>query len=602
MNPGACVGLLWRCLQVFCSALLLAACSQTPVKPAATHLKAESVQAEGQIPQPVQIAPLLPKPKPAARLETYSVVVNNVRVHDLLFALARDAKLNIDIHNDITGTVTLNAIDQTLPQLLARIARQVDMRYEIDGQNLSVMRDSPFLRAYKIDYLSAARNVKMSSLASTQFASSNSASGQATTTGTNTGAIAQVDVSSENKLWESIVVNVKDILRETDKVLPGGPAIVMPAVASSPVASAQPAGAAPAAQPAASQAQQSTQFVEAASVIANRESGILYVRASSRQHEKVQEFLDQVLIGAKRQVLIEATVAEVQLNNQYQRGIDWQRLRSGATTVGRPGFGTGSSGIEFGQNSIGTPAAVSTTAFVLGGAISSLNFNFALSLLESFGDVKVLSSPKLSVLNNQTALLRVTRDIIYFQITPSNLTISGSGGGTLIAPPSFTTTPLVAAEGFMMSVLPQINEADTVVLNVRPTIRRRIGNATDPNPALTTPNLIPIFETREFDSVLRLQSGQVAVLGGLMQDQRSRTEDTIPGVNAIPGLGELLEQRNESNIKTELVIFLRATVIREPSVDGDYRSLRGSMPGDDFFLKPNPARVAPPIGPGEASR
>jgi general secretion pathway protein D len=540
---------------------------------------------------------VLPKPKPAARLETYSVVVNTVRVQDLLFALARDARLNVDIHNDITGSVTLNAIDQTLPQLLARIARQVDMRYEIEGQNLSVMRDSPYLRAYKIDYLSAARNVKMSSLASTQFASSNSASGAATTTGASTGATAQVDVTSENKLWESIVINVKEILRETDKVMPAtGAAPAAPAAAAAPAAQSA-GGAAPAQQPAAPQP--SVSFIEAASVIANRESGILYVRASSRQHDKVQEFLDQVLVGARRQVLIEATVAEVQLNNQYQRGIDWQRLRSGAVTIGRPGFGTGQSGIEFGQNSTGTPAAVATTAFVLGGAITSLNFNFALSLLESFGDVRVLSSPKLSVLNNQTALLRVTRDIIYFQITPSNITVSG-GSGTIVAPPSFTTTPLVAAEGFMMSVLPQINEADTIVLNVRPTIRRRVGNATDPNPALLVPNLIPIFETREFDSVLRLQSGQVAVLGGLMQDQRSRTEDTVPGINQIPFLGELLEQKSETNTKTELVIFLRATVIRDPSIDGDFRSLRGDMPTSDFFLKPNPARVAPMVGPGES--
>jgi len=577
------------------NALLLAACGQAPVKPAATHLRAEPPRTDGQIPAPVQIAPVLPKPKPAARLETYSVVVNNVRVHDLLFALARDARLNVDIHNDITGTVTLNAIDQTLPQLLARISRQVDMRYEIEGQNLSVMRDTPYLRAYKIDYLSAARNVKMSSLASTQFASSNSASGAATTTGTSTGATAQVDVASGNKLWESIVINVKEILRETDKIMPATGAAAAPAAAATPPVAGAPA------QPAAPAPQPSVSFIEAAAVIANRESGILFVRASLRQHDKVQEFLDQVLVGAKRQVLIEATVAEVQLNNQYQRGIDWQRLRSGAITIGRPGFGTGQSGMEFGQNSTGTPAAVSTTAFVLGGAITSLNFNFALTLLESFGDVKVLSSPKLSVLNNQTALLRVTRDIIYFQITPSNITVSG-GSGTIVAPPSFTTTPLVAAEGFMMSVLPQINEADTIVLNVRPTIRRRVGNATDPNPALTVPNLIPIFETREFDSVLRLQSGQVAVLGGLMQDQRSRTEDTIPGLNQIPGLGELLEQKSESNTKTELVIFLRATVIRDPSVDGDFRSMRGELPGDDFFLKPNPARVAPMVGPGEPQR
>jgi MSHA biogenesis protein MshL len=578
------------------NALFLAGCGQAPVKPAATHIHAEPPRAEGQIPPPVQLAPVLPRPKPAARLETYSVVVNNVRVQDLLFALARDARLNVDIHNDITGSVTLNAIDQTLPQLLARIARQVDMRYEIEGQNLSVMRDTPFLRSYKIDYLSAARNVKMSSLASTQFASSNSASGAATTSGASTGGIAQVDVASENKLWESIVINVKEILRETDKILPAGATAPAPAAQTT-----APVPGAPAAQPVAAP-QPSVSYIEAAAVIANRESGILYVRATLRQHDKVGEFLDQVLVGAKRQVLIEATVAEVQLNNQYQRGIDWQRLRSGATTIGRAGFGTGQSGVEFGQNSTGTPAAVSTTAFVLGGAITSLNFNFALSLLESFGDVRVLSSPKLSVLNNQTALLRVTRDIIYFQVTPSQVTVTGGGGGTIVAPPSFTTTPLVAAEGFMMSVLPQINDTDSVVLNVRPTIRRRVGDAADPNPALTVPNLIPIFETREFDSILRLQSGQVAVLGGLMQDARQRTEDTIPGINQIPGLGELLEQKKEATTKTELVIFLRATVIRDASVDGDFRAFRGELPGDDFFLKPNPARVAPMVGPGESQR
>ena len=252
---------------------LLAGCGQTPAKPAATHIRAEQPAADAQIPPPVQVAPVLPKPKPSARLETYSVVVNNVRVQDLLFALARDARLNVDIHNDITGTVTLNAIDQTLPQLLARIARQVDMRYEIEGQNLSVMRDTPYLRSYKIDYLSAARNVKMSSLASTQFASSNSPTGQATTSGASTDAIAQVDVSSENRLWDSIVLNVREMLRDTDRILPAGttlPAATATAAPAAAAASPPLAGVPPTAQQmAAVQGQTNATFLEAASVIAN---------------------------------------------------------------------------------------------------------------------------------------------------------------------------------------------------------------------------------------------------------------------------------------------------------------------------------------------
>lgn len=563
--------------------MLLAGCGQKPIKPAANHIRADEARVEGAIPPPVQITPVLPQPRPAVRPETYSVVVNNVRVQELLFALARDARLNVDIHSDITGTVTLNAIDQTLPQLLTRISRQVDLRYEVDGQNLVVMRDTPFLRSYKVDYLSAARNVKMQSTSSTQFgtASGPGAAGAATT-----GATAQIDVTAENKLWESIVQNVKEILRETDKIIPGATTAAAPAPAAAPSAAPQPAVALP---------QPSVTYQEAASVIANRESGVLYVRATSKQHEKIQEFLAQVMAGAKRQVLIEATVTEVQLRNEYQRGIEWQRLRSGQ------------SGFELRQPSIPAPTGFNPNPFLIGFVSAANNFSVTLKLLEQFGDVRVLSSPKLSVLNNQTAILRVTRDIIYFTITPSTqpITIAGGAGATVQA--SFTTTPNVAAEGFMMAVLPQINETDAVVLNVRPTIRRQVGTVRDPNPALRADpsnpqppqNDIPVFETREFDSILRLQSGETAVLAGLMQDQVENTDTGIPGIRSIPFIGEALSQRSDLTRKTELVIFLRASVIRDPSIDGDFRGFRDQLPGDDFFTKPDPQRLAPPVWPGK---
>jgi len=545
-----------RKLSVFVVALaaVLAGCAQAPAKPSETHLGVEAPppSVAGAIPPPVQLAPVLPEPTPAAPPETYSVVVNNVGAQDLLFALARDAKLNIDIHPGIVGNVTLNAVDQTLPQLLERISRQISMRYELNGANLLVMPDAPFLRAYKVDFVSASRNVKMQSQTNTQFGAG--AGGAASAT----GSTATIDVVASSQIWETLVQNIREILGDA-----GGAATAKPA-----------AGAAAGAGGGSTD------------VIANRESGVLYVRANSRQHARVQEFLDSVLSNVRRQVLIEATVAEVQLSNEYQRGIDWQRLRTGATTTGRPAFGTGQSGVEFNQISAGTPANVSTTAFVLGGAITSQNLNVAIQLLESFGDVRVLSSPKISVLNNQTALLRVTRDIVYFTITPSTTPVTVTGGGAgIVVPPAFTTTPNVAAEGFMMSVLPQISEAEAIVLNVRPTIRRRVADATDPNPALTTPNLIPVFETRELDSMLRLQSGQTAVLGGLMQDSVENVEDTIPGLNRIPFFGKLFAQERKVTRKTELVIFLRATVIRDASVDGDYARFRNLLPTENFLTR-----------------
>ncbi|TMI21057.1 MAG: type II and III secretion system protein [Betaproteobacteria bacterium] len=548
---------------------LLSACAQAPVKPAETHLRAGEPRPEGSIPPPVQMAPVLPRPKPSVRPETYSVVVSNVRVQELLFALARDARLNVDISPDITGTVTLNAIDQTLPQLLSRIARQVDLRWEIDGQTLVVMRDTPFLRAYKIDYLSAARNVTMKSTASTLFGGGTgaaAASGPAAT-----GATATIDVKAENNLWDSIVLNVKEILRETDKILPAAATFAAPV---------QPPPVAPGA------GQSATAPGPAAAPISTYH----------KQQEKVQEFLDQVMAGAKRQVLVEATVAEVQLRNEYQRGIEWQRVPSGTT------------GFTFSQPALAPPTGFNPNPFLIGYVSTANNFSVTLKLLEQFGDVRVLSSPKLSVMNNQTAILRVTRDIIYFTITPSTqpITFAGSGAGGVTVNASFTTTPNIAAEGFMMAVLPQINETDGVVLNVRPTIRRQVGSARDPNPALqgaATQNDIPLFETREFDSILRLQSGETAVLAGLMQDQVENTDAGIPGIRSIPLIGEALSSRSDLTRKTELVIFLRASVIRDPSADGDFRRFRDQLPGGDFFTKPNPGRIAPPVGPaGEPLR
>lgn len=567
-------------------------CGQAPIKPADSHLRAPDPRPEGVIPAPVQAAPILPKPEPVLRPETYSVVVHNVPVQELLFALARDAKLQIDVHPEVTGTVTLNAIDQTLPQLLARISRQVDMRHEINGNNLLIVRDTPYLRVYRVDYVNISRDARSVANLSSQVSGGGAAAGGAGGggAGASNNSTSTINAISTNKFWETLVANVRDILRETDKVLPGstqGAAAAPGAPAGGAAATPPPAagaGAAPA--PATPEAGQGSTFREAASVIANPESGVLSIRATSRQHEKLQEFLDLVMANARRQVLIEATIAEVQLNNQYQRGIDWTRLRRGA------------SGISLTGSSAATPAAISTSAFVINAAAASIGFQATIKLLESFGDVRVLSSPKLSVLNNQTAVLKVVDNLVYFTIRADTTTNQTSAVTT------FSTSVNSVPVGFIMSVVPQISENDNVLLNLRPIISRKIGDVADPNPSLKTAgvsSLIPVIQTREMESLLRVQSGETAVLGGLMQDSVTNIEDSIPGIGRIPGIGQLFTQRKDVNQKTELVIFLRPTVVRDASVDGDFRAFRDLLPGPDYFSKPDPSRLAPPILPGGAA-
>lgn len=602
------------------AALLLAACASPTIKePSSGHLRADSMPTpRGEIPQPVQQTTALPRPQAAARTETYSVVVNNVKVHDLLFALARDAKLNVDIHPGIAGNVTLNAIDQTLPQLLNRIAKQVDMRFELDGPNLVVMPDTPYLRNYRIDYVNMSRDTTGSVAVTTQIAS---AGGSGTTGGTtpSTGtsgannSLTRIENKSQNHFWETLVQNVKDILRETDKILPEGSSETVVEQASA--QSTTGTGAPPAAGTRNAQAATSlaaspnpatlqnagttvvrrTTFREAASVIAHPESGVLTIRATSRQHEKIQEFLDTVLNSAKRQVLIEATIAEVELSSNYQQGIDWQVAPFGAA-----GFKVVQGVLSTGVNSIAAPAS---SLLQLGYTNAQKNMSATVKLLESFGNVKVLSSPKISVLNNQTAVLKVVDNNVYFTIkadTTQNQTTTVT---------TFTTTLNQVPVGFVMNVTPQISDTDNVLLNIRPSISRIVSYVNDPNPALkaTTANgfgsdivsQIPVIRSREMESVIRVENGNIAVMGGLMEDTLTNIDNAVPGISRIPGLGQLFTQRDDRVKKTELVIFLRPIVVKEASVEGDYGAFRSALPGKDFFTDiPDPQRRSGEFGTG----
>jgi general secretion pathway protein D len=578
-------------------ALAVSACAHAPIQQSDTHVKAGEPPASGTIPGPVQLSTVLPEPKPTLRPETYTVVVNGVKVQELLFALARDAKLNVDIHSGITGVVTLNAIDQTLPQLLTRIAKQVDMRWELDGPNLAVMPDSPYLHIYRIDYVNMERLTAGATGVSSQIGSISGSggggSGVSGAAGAN-GSITTVRNTSDNKFWATLERNIKDILHETDKVLPAG--APQPTSPQAPAATPGAPGAVSA--PTAPNAT----FREAASVIVNAEASVIIVRATARQHEKIQEFLDQVLANVKRQVLIEATIAEVALNNQYQQGINWAALRtrglttttgnqvSGGSVSATPQLPPNVTGTITGAGLPSTPTFPNIFTLAAGGG----SIAGVLQLLDSFGNVRVLSSPKLSVLNNQTALLRVVDNIVYFTVQVTVV----PGGPNQNATTATNTTPVTVPVGFVMNVTPQISDDDTILLNVKPTTTRLVKFVSDPNPSLTaaTPNLIPQLRMREMESLIKVNSGQIAVLGGLIEDSVNDIEDTIPIVNSIPILGSLFSSRNRNNTKTELVVFLRPIVVKDASIDGDYRAYRSMIPGENFTSQPNPGKTAPLSG------
>ncbi len=551
------------------------------VPPSQGHLDSGRVAAkatEEKIPAPVTTSNFVPLPKPQVKVPTYSVVVNEVPVKELLFALSRDTGQNIDVHPSIQGLVSLNAIDETLPAILERVAQQVNIRYRSEGRAILVLPDTPHFRTYKVNYVNMSRDTASSIGVSGEISGSQvgggaqAAGGQSAASGSET----KVDTKSVNNFWETLRQNIEAILSATKALTQNAD---QRAERSQAQAAERQERIAQAEAVSRAGTNAATLFTSAFGqgapsdikneVVVNPITGTVNVLGDEKQHTLIRQYLDSVSSASQRQVLIEATIVEVQLSNNYQGGVDWSRL---AASIGR--------GISFQQELIGAPPTGARDGLTIGytNPNSSVgNVNATIRLLEQFGNTRVLSSPKLMALNNQTALLKVVDNVVYFHIeaqTNSNQNTSTT---------TFTTTAKTVAIGLVMSVLPQVTDSGTVSLTVRPTISRISGQVQDPNPALRAQvnslgieispaiaNLVPEIQVREMESVLQAGSGQTIILGGLMQDDVRRNRDAVPGLGRLPSpAGDIFSFRDEAVSKTELVIFLKPTVISNPSLDSD---------------------------------
>lgn len=521
------------------AAVVVVACGATnPPTPSEGHIKSDSVSAAtGEIPQPLASVPALPRPGKREKLETYTVVVNQVPIRELLFSMARDADLNLDIDDDIPGKITMNAIDQTLPKILSRIEDQAAITYYLDGKTLKVKADKPYMHVYNIDYLNISREsggkVSVSTEIGATGTTSQGGSGGGGSSGSggsggNNKANSDIENESINEFWESMTLNIGGILEE--EVKPGT----------------------------------GSRMDSGNNIIVNRESGIIAVRATSKQHALINKFIQRVVGSAQRQVLIEATIAEVQLSDNYQAGIDWSLVSETATVGGNTVLTKGGIQDVIGGNLGSSPFFQLATS----GTINGNPLNITLKALETFGDVKVLSSPKVMTLNNQTAILKVVDNEVYFNIDVNVVPGSVTANALTTVDTTVNTVPV----GIVMSVTPFIDQEETVTLNIRPTISRIIDYVDDPNPLLADAGVvsqIPVLQVREIETMLKVNNSETAVIGGLMQDQINKENRGVPILSSIPLLGALFSYTEEQYVKSELVIFIRPVVIEHASLDGD---------------------------------
>jgi MSHA biogenesis protein MshL len=534
--------------------------------------------ATSNIPKPVTNNTYLPPPKPKAKEPLYSIVVYDTPVKEVLFAMARDSKLNIDIHPSIQGRVTLNAVDQTLPAILERLSKQVDLTYKIQGNVLVISPDQPVLRTYRVDYVNMSRDTTGFIGAAAEISSTGQGALDAAGGGGGSNNSSRTSVISESKshFWDTLEGNIKDILAETDKEVIVARTNSLSATNQKSANNTQSAKKVDADVTNATtlakekeDAKNEYKTLFAGTVIVNREAGIINVRATNKQHEKIQEFLDKVMGSVKRQVLIEATIVEVKLNDSYQSGIDWSRIAnaSGGLSFGQqlgsqvtinPANGLPTTG----ANAFGVKPAAGFVAAYVNPTSRFGNIAASINLLEQFGKTAVLSSPKLMVLNNQTAVLKVVDNLVYFTVKTD--TVAGNNGSPAIV--NSTSTAHTVPVGVVMTVTPQINNTGNVNINVRPNVSRKVGDAQDP---VNVNNQIPIIQVREMESMLQIASGNTAVLGGLMQDEVLNNTDKVPGISKVPVVGKVFTGKNDATRKTELVIFLRPTVITNASLESD---------------------------------
>lgn len=584
-----------QCLLYIFTFFSLVSCThQSTIKPSSAHIDQSLSSSEATLPNTkiTNTENLAPNSQDSSTLPAeikepvYNIVVYDTPVKEVLFAMARDSKINIDIHPAIQGRITLNAVDQTLPAILTRISKQVDLSFKFENNVLMIAPDQPELRSYKIDYVNMSRDTTgfigaAAEISSTGQSATTGVGGNSTIVntsgnGANNSSRTAVNSESKNKFWETLEKNIKDILAETDKE------IVITRLANpkmSKKTTASQTGAANVADNTEAQdssirlQEEYTEFktLYAATVIVNREAGVINVRATGKQHERVHEFIKQVMESVKRQVLIEATIVEVRLNDSFQAGIDWSRLNNSINNSGfqlRQQLGPQTNAIGITGNNFSTSINALGNQTNAGFVAGYLNLNSrigniaaSISLLEQFGNAKVLSSPKLMVLNNQTAVLKVVDNIVYFTVQSQQS--QGTVGGVLS---TVTTTANTVPVGVVMTVTPQVNAAGNVNINVRPTVSRVLGYKSDPNPNLKIESLVPEIQVREMESMLQIMSGNTAVLGGLMQDDIADNTDKVPVLSSIPMLGKLFTGKNAANRKTELVIFMRPTVIANASL------------------------------------
>jgi MSHA biogenesis protein MshL len=542
-------------LSVLMLSLGLAACANNPLmQKQSINTKAQEALKEGAqiakgqaLPMPKEISDELfesPKVEPAKSLAKkveprFDLVVTKAPVSQVLMGIVSGTPYSMVLHPDMAGEISVNLKDVTLFEALNSLRELYGLEYKMNGKQIYVEPQTLQTRVFQVNYITGSRKgssgTKVSSGTISNTTNNNQSASAivatpATTTTNEQSFASDVSMTSDNDFWGDIAGSLDSLIGKE-----GGRKLII-----------------------------------------NKQSGLIMVKAMPKEIRQVEKFLKLMQVTVDRQVILEAKIIKVELNDGSQQGINWTMFRrasdhnvsfgnvSGGTTLGTTGNLTTSSitsNLTSLANATGTGvSAVGNSMFAV--ALQGAKFSALLNFLETQGNVEVLSSPRIATINNQKAVLKVGTDAFF--VTNVRTNVTASAGGAPVVTPDIQMQPYFS--GISLDVTPQIDQDDNITLHVHPLISEvtQVNRTVTLSAASGGTYTIPTASSKinETDSIVRTRDGNVIAIGGLMTESSTRERSKIPGLGDVKGLGNLFRQKVEASTKSELVILLKSTVVR----------------------------------------
>lgn len=534
-------------------ALLLSSCATPPPSQKTSQLTLkmqaalkEAVDSAKQSNQDAVNKALLPElkiemPKAVAKKiePRFDLVVNNAPASQVLMGIVSGTPYSMMVHPDLKANISVNLKNVTVSEVLDSLRTMYGFEYRREGNRIVVEPQAIQTRVFQVNYIVGQRTGGSDiQVASGSVRSNNNAQTAAATNAVgnlfpanNTQSLISSSISTktDNDFWGDLTESIHGIVGKED----------------------------------------------GRKVIVNPQSGVIVVRAMPSEIRQVESFLKVMQVNIERQVILEAKILNVQLNNNSQSGVNWALFgRSGSTSAtmgsinassqlassGNGSMVTGDLSASVSNNLLANAATTSLGGPIFALALQGANISTLLTFLQTQGNVEVLSSPRIATINNQKAVLKVGTDEFYVTGVMQN-TVASVGATT--TSPQVTLQPFFS--GISLDVTPQIDSNDNIILHMHPSISQvstvnkqlTLGGA---NNQITLP--LASSSVSETDSIVRTRDGHIIAIGGLMTESKTTARSKIPGVGDMPMVGKAFRQEGDKSVKSELVILLKATVVQ----------------------------------------